>query len=191
MFIFGHIGITVGIFVLIRTHPAFSKIDLNIPFIAFGAMLPDILDKPLGEGLLADTLANGRIYGHTLLFFFLVLTIAYYIYKKIDNPNLLIIPVASFMHLLQDRMWMTPQTLLWPLMGWQFPDGYQSAGILDYFLSIFKNAYTPAMSFVFLSELSGLLILIIVLGSSIRNKLILHYIKSRKEGVSVPKENNS
>jgi membrane-bound metal-dependent hydrolase YbcI (DUF457 family) len=167
MFIFGHIGITLGIFILIRRLPTYSRLDLNIPFIAFGAMLPDIIDKPLGEILLADSLANGRIYGHTLLFFFLVLGIAYYIHKKNDNPNLLILPFASFMHILEDRMWMTPQTLFWPLFGWDFPDGFQSAGILDYFLSIFKNAYTPAMSFVFLSELLGLLILVAVIANQI------------------------
>ena len=177
MFIFGHIGITLGIFVLIRRLPAFSRLDLNIPLIIFGAMLPDILDKPLGRFLLADTLANGRIYGHTLLFFFFVLATAHYFYKKKDNPNLLIIPLASFMHLIEDRMWTTPQTLFWPLLGWQFPDGYQSAGILDYFLSIFKNAYTPAMSFVFLSELLGLLMLVAV----IANQTIPSYVKYKKE----------
>ncbi|ETA66817.1 putative membrane-bound metal-dependent hydrolase (DUF457) [Methanolobus tindarius DSM 2278] len=180
MFIFGHIGITLGLFILIKKFPVipdFSRFNLNIPLIVFGAMLPDILDKPLGEVLLADSLANGRIYGHTLLFFFLVLATAYYFYKKKDNSNLLIIPFASFMHLMEDRMWTTPQTLFWPLFGWHFPDGYQSAGILDYFLSIFKNAYTPAMSFVFLSELLGLLILVAV----IANQTIRSYIIYKKE----------
>jgi membrane-bound metal-dependent hydrolase YbcI (DUF457 family) len=151
-----------------------SGIDLNIPFIVFGAMLPDIIDKPLGEVLLANSLANGRIYGHTLLFFFLVLITAYYFYKKNNNANLLIILAASFMHLIEDRMWMTPQTLIWPLMGWQFADGYQSAGILDYFLSIFKNAYTPTMSFVFMSEMIGLSIMLIVL---IDRELVLYHKK--------------
>jgi membrane-bound metal-dependent hydrolase YbcI (DUF457 family) len=174
MFIFGHIGITLGILILIRRLPAFSRLDLNIPLIAFGAMLPDILDKPLGEILLANSLANGRIYGHTLLFFFLVLATAYYFYKKKNYPDLLIIPAASFMHLMEDRMWMAPQTLFWPLLGWQFPDGYQSAGILDYFLSIFKNAYTPTMSFVFMSEMIGLSIMLIVL---IDRKLVLYHKK--------------
>ncbi|WP_321430922.1 metal-dependent hydrolase [uncultured Methanolobus sp.] len=177
MFIFGHLGITLGIFNLIRKYPAFSKIDLNIPLIAFGAMLPDIIDKPLGKVMLANSLANGRIYGHTLLFFFLVLITAYYFYKKNNNANLLIIPAASFMHLIEDRMWMTPQTLFWPLLGWQFPDGYQSAGILDYFLSIFKNAYTPTMSFVFMSEMIGLSIMIIAL---VNRELVPYFKKYRK-----------
>ena len=184
MFIFGHIGITLGIFILIRKIPRFSGLDLNIPLIALGSMLPDILDKPLGEILLADTLANGRIYGHTLLFFILVLATAFYFYKKKNDHDVLIIPFASLMHLMEDRMWTTPQTLFWPLFGWQFPDGFQSAGILDYFLSIFKNAYTPGMSFVFLSELLGLLIVIVVLG----NQIIHLYITNRKEGPAVPKE---
>jgi membrane-bound metal-dependent hydrolase YbcI (DUF457 family) len=174
MFIFGHMGITLGIFTLIRKYPAFSKIDLNIPLIAFGAMLPDIIDKPLGKVLLADSLANGRIYGHTLLFFFLVLMAAYCFYRKNNDANLLIIPASSFMHLVEDMMWMAPQTLFWPLMGWQFPDGYQSAGILDYFLSIFKNAYTPTMSFVFMSEMIGLSIMLIVL---IDRELVLYHKK--------------
>ena len=63
------------------------------------------------------------------------------------------------MHLLEERMWMTSQTLFWPLTGWRFPDEYQSAGVLDHFPGIFMNAYTPALSYVFVSDIIGISIL--------------------------------
>ncbi len=161
MFVFGHIGITLGIFFLLKRHQALSRIPADLSLVAFGAMLPDLIDKPLGEVLLSGSLANGRIYGHTLLFCLLTLLMALYIYRNNKDTRPLIVPAATFLHLMEDRMWNTPQTLFWPLLGWQFPDGYHSAGILDYFLSIFSNAYTPAISYVFISELLGLSILIV------------------------------
>ena len=125
-------------------------------------MLSDITDKTLGEIVLASSLANGRIFGHTLLFCLLLLMGASHIYKKKNNRSVLTIPAASFLHIMEDRMWMTPQTLFWPLLGWEFPDGYRSAGIMDYFLIIFQNTYTPSIGFVFIAEMLGLVILVIV-----------------------------
>ncbi|SFM56485.1 metal-dependent hydrolase [Methanolobus profundi] len=165
MFIFGHIGISYGILQILKKYsnryPIIPEIPTDLPIIAFAAMLPDLIDKPIGEVILADSLANGRIYGHTLLFCILVLMVSLYVYRRNSDTRILIVPVATFLHLMEDRIWMTPQTLFWPLMGWEFPDGYQSAGILDYFLSIFRNAYTPEASYVFLSEILGILIMII------------------------------
>ncbi|OEU51521.1 MAG: hypothetical protein BA871_09955 [Desulfuromonadales bacterium C00003096] len=37
-------------------------------FIAIGVILPDLIDKPIGRILLGESVANGRLFGHTLLF---------------------------------------------------------------------------------------------------------------------------
>jgi hypothetical protein len=76
MFIFGHIGITLGIafiifqFVLPRIGIRLKKI--NYLFVALGAILPDLIDKPIGRILLGESVANGRLFGHTLLFILLL-----------------------------------------------------------------------------------------------------------------------
>ncbi len=46
-------------------HQAVDPTDYRL--VAVGAMLPDVVDKPLGIYLLRRQLRNGRVYGHTLL----------------------------------------------------------------------------------------------------------------------------
>ena len=76
MLLFGHIGITPGIafilfqFVLPRIGIRSKKI--NYLFIALGAILLDLIDKPIGRILLGESVANGRLFGHTLLFVLLL-----------------------------------------------------------------------------------------------------------------------
>ncbi|MEZ5336031.1 MAG: metal-dependent hydrolase [Methanolobus sp.] len=162
MFIFGHIGITLGILLILKQHPLFSKFRISYPMLVLGAMLPDLIDKPLGEGLLADSLGNGRIYAHTLLFCILLLFGAIYYNKRKNDNRVFIIPAASFLHLMEDRMWRTPATLFWPLFGWEFPKGIYSSGLLDYFYRILMNTYSLENSYTFLSEMLGIIILIVI-----------------------------
>ena len=97
MLALAHIGITLGAGVIMRTaysltdvkedqpetghsqhypqkrlNPLAVPLDIRLLFI--GSLLPDIIDKPLGMIILRDSLANGRIFAHTLLFL-VVLTI--------------------------------------------------------------------------------------------------------------------
>jgi hypothetical protein len=41
-------------------------------FVLVGSMLPDIIDKPLGQLVLRNLMSNGRIFSHTLLFLLLI-----------------------------------------------------------------------------------------------------------------------
>lgn len=83
MFIFGHIGITLGVafilfqFVLPRIGIRMKKI--NYLFIAIGAILPDLIDKPIGRILLGESVANGRLFGHTLLFVLILLMLGFFL----------------------------------------------------------------------------------------------------------------
>ena len=74
MFPLGHVGLVVGAIIaglLIARRPdVLGKVDFRI--VAVLAMLPDIIDKPLGHFVLGETLNNGRIYAHTLVFLVLV-----------------------------------------------------------------------------------------------------------------------
>ena len=93
--------------------------------LAVGAMLPDIIDKPLSWAALPGVLEGiTRNFGHTLLFSLLLLVV-----WRLDSGRKLnfLLPVAigSTLHLLLDGMFTIPSTLLWPFMGWEFVDsGY-------------------------------------------------------------------
>jgi hypothetical protein len=105
---------------------------------ALGSMLPDIIDKPVGHLFFSGFFhSNGRIFSHTLIFLLLVLAVGLAVYfisrsrapetsnSKLKTGNYLGLVTAFgvFMHLVEDQMWQTPQTLLWPFQGWAFPPG--------------------------------------------------------------------
>jgi membrane-bound metal-dependent hydrolase YbcI (DUF457 family) len=162
MFIFGHLGITLGIFHLARKIPG-TTIPIDMKMVALGAMLPDLIDKPLGEIILAGSVANGRIIGHTLLLFFVIAIAGAYIWRKRQNLSLIIVSAAAFLHLLEDRMWETPQTFFWPLLGWEFPDRYSGTGGIGYFMEMFLRSYTPSSGSVFIAEVAGMAILAVMI----------------------------
>lgn len=68
MFFFGHLGITLGIAVLCFHLFKIEPTRKRYGAILLGPVLPDLIDKPIGEILLADSLSNGRLVAHTLLF---------------------------------------------------------------------------------------------------------------------------
>lgn len=170
MFILGHLGITVGIFALARKLPGLSAIPMDLRLVALGAMLPDLIDKPLGQIILADHIGNGRMIAHTLLFCILLFAAGLYIYRGRQHTGMLVISAASFLHLLEDSLWNTPETLFWPLLGTGFPNNTPQIGFAEFFLDILRTSYTPASSHVFISEVIGLVFImgIIVAGQSRR-----------------------
>lgn len=68
MLLFGHLGITLGAFIGLRRLIPRLKSVIDLKYLAIGALLPDLIDKPIGKVIFASTFANGRIIGHTLLF---------------------------------------------------------------------------------------------------------------------------
>ncbi len=156
----GHIGITVGIFALIRKHPLFSNIPIDLKIVALGSMLPDFIDKPMGQVLLADSIGNGRMLAHTLLFCLLLLSAGLYVHTNSQYTGIIIISAASFLHLLEDSLWTTPETFFWPLPGLEFANNTPQIGFTDFFIDVFIISYTPALNQVFISEIAGLICLI-------------------------------
>ena len=178
MFVFGHIGVTLGIafiifqFVLPRIR---AGIRPNYLFIALGALLPDMMDKPIGRILLGESVANGRLFGHTLLFVLILTTIGFFL--KNHRDEIFCLSFAAFMHLCEDRMWEMPATLLYPLYGFGFPKGAViGENWYDYFLIIFNGSYVPSLSYVFVSEIIG----IVVLGGLSAFAICKHFLEKRK-----------
>jgi hypothetical protein len=135
-------------------------------FIAFGAILPDLIDKPIGRILLGESVANGRLFGHTLLFVLILVTIGYFL--KNHRDGVFCLSFATFLHLCEDRMWEMPATLLYPLYGFGFPKGTViGENWYDYFLLIFNGSYVPSLSYVFVTEIMGVAILVFISGFAI------------------------
>jgi hypothetical protein len=100
MFLFGHIGVTLGIFFGLAILAPRLLIIIDPMFLAIGALLPDLIDKPLGRIIFAHTIANGRIIGHTLLFSILIFMIGLYLYDKRTDIRVLSLATCSFFHLM-------------------------------------------------------------------------------------------
>ena len=163
MFVFGHIGITLGVAFII-SQLVLPRIrcemrpNINYLFITLGAILPDLIDKPIGRILLGESVANGRLFGHTLLFVLILITIGFFL--KNHRNEIFCLSFATFLHLCEDRMWEMPATLLYPLYGFGFPKGtVMGENWYDYFLLVFNRSYAPALSYVFVSEMVGTVIL--------------------------------
>lgn len=107
MLFFAHLGLTLAAANFIK------KSDLT--FVAIGSLLPDIIDKPLGE-IVFGTPAMGRTFAHTLLFLMLLASFAAFT-RDIRHISL---TGGVLSHLVLDSMWNSPAILLWPLLG-NFP----------------------------------------------------------------------
>ena len=110
MLLLAHLGIGLGLAWLLAGK-ASGRIDYRL--VLFGAILPDLIDKPLGVALGLDT----RIWGHTFLFLFGVLALSFV-------PSLRVLRLVGFgvaTHLLLDEMWVEPAVALYPLQGSAFP----------------------------------------------------------------------
>ena len=67
-------------------------------------------------------------------------------------------------------MWDSPEVLFWPLLGWEFPRDTISGNFIEYLMLILNRSYTVAFTEVFISEMIGLLIIILLTGKYIQSK---------------------
>lgn len=88
-----------------------------VPACAFGAIVPDLIDKPLGHIFLADTLQYGRIYTHTLLALIVVALVGLLVYWRYRNALGLALAVGIGSHQVLDAMWREPANWLYPFLG--------------------------------------------------------------------------
>lgn len=147
---------------------------VDIRFLFIGALLPDIIDKPLGHLFFREALGNGRIFAHTLLFVIVIALIGLYLYRSRGQLWLLAIAFGTMVHLILDQMWQAPETLLWPVFGFAFPKGDVTGwipGILETLLS------NPA---VYITEMIGAGILIWFAWFLLRRKKALAFIARGK-----------
>ncbi len=122
-----HLGLTLAIvWFALRGN---TRVDYR--FAAFGALLPDLIDKPLGRLLLPDRFGTGRLFGHTLLLNVGLLAILFFMRGR-RKRQLTLVPVGSLLHLAQDAMWDKPRVFWWPLFGTGFPREPVDGGALGF-----------------------------------------------------------
>jgi inner membrane protein len=168
MLFFGHLGITLGAASVVahaidhRQAETPSKNGwfgtlarrIDIRLLLIGSLLPDIIDKPIGQYLFRNTFYNGRIYAHTLLFLLALAVPGYYLYKSRRQVWLITLAAGTFAHLVLDEMWQVPRTFFWPLLGF----GFQRYELTGWFANLLKElASSPYIS---VSEAIGLAIII-------------------------------
>lgn len=141
MLLFGHLGVTLGIFFGLGLFIPRLRTIIDPRYLAIGAILPDLIDKPIGEVIFASTFSSGRIIGHTLLFSLLLFMIALYMYERNRDIRGLSLTAGSFLHLFEDEMWSDPQTFLWPLFGWSFPRESRDYIGLEHLLDMFEASF--------------------------------------------------
>jgi len=124
VFALGHLGL--GKTIAARSYRRFSPVERRAFFL--GALLPDLIDKPLfyipfwltvRRGAAAGLLSGTHLFAHTGLFL-MALVIASLVTRSV-SIRAIAIGVAT--HLVLDCVGLSMGlgTLLWPLFGWHFP----------------------------------------------------------------------
>ena len=149
-----------------------SRIDIR--FLLVGSLLPDIIDKPVGQFFFRQTLSNGRIFCHTLVFLILVTVTGVYLYKHSGKTLPLVFSFGTLTHLVFDEMWHAPQTLFWPLLGLTF----DRTDIGNWIADLLRALLTDPT--VYLPELVGAGILIWFAWLLLHKRKIYSFIKYGK-----------
>jgi len=128
---------------------------------ALGAILPDLIDKPIGYILFPTTIGDGRIYSHSLLAGMLILAIGLAIWKFKKDPGVLAVGAGVLSHQVLDLMWLWPLNWYYPLLG-----PFKGKVTQDYlFILLFRDINQPFEQILALS-LGAILIAILC-----RNKI--------------------
>lgn len=117
--VFWHLGASLWLFRWIFRDP---KVDVR--FLLFGAILPDLIDLPVGTLILTDRYSTGELWFHSLTLpaiymgFVLVAT-----RRGRRRRAWMALGVGWLFHLLLDAMWVSDDVFLWPFFGWDLPPG--------------------------------------------------------------------
>lgn len=149
--IFWHVGGAVFLARWIFRDPA-----MDIRVLVLGAILPDLIDKPIGSVLFTGHFDTGRIYAHTLAFAAVVLVLVMAATQRGTSARKrwMALPIGVLFHLLLD-MPVDPETLWWPILGLDFP-AFAKGQLADLVVYLLKSPV------VVIQELLGLVYLVVL-----------------------------
>jgi inner membrane protein len=165
-----------------------NRIDIRLLLI--GALLPDIIDKPIAYLFFRETSNSGRIFSHTLLFLIVITLLGLFVYRRWSKLWLLVLAFGTMTHLILDQMWQTPRTLLWPFFvstlhceaAFHTGDASYAAetshipDIMHWISSIVDSLVTDPTQYV--PELIGAVIIVWFVWILLRRKKALLFIRS-------------
>jgi len=144
----------------------------DIRFILVGSLLPDIIDKPVGQVFFRETFSTGRIFSHSLLFVVVLGITGIYLYRRYHKTWLTVLAAGSLMHLVLDTMWQNPQTLLWPFLGFDF----KKIVLTDWVTHTIVTPITTRPA-VYVPELVGLTVVVWFAWVLLRRKTIFAFLR--------------
>ncbi|HOI13282.1 MAG TPA: metal-dependent hydrolase [Methanoculleus sp.] len=149
MYLLAHamIGLLIGIVLA-----AIAGDRRVIALATLGAVLPDVIDKPLGHIILAGTLGYGRIYFHGLTILFLVIIAGLIVYRYRRRIGLFAVAAGMASHQFFDGMWRHPVEWFWPLLGPLPQHGYSE----DYFWESILRELAQPSEWLFFLLIAGL-----------------------------------
>lgn len=113
-----------------------------------GTVLPDLVDKTVGQIVFKPYFENGRIFCHTAAFAILVFVAGVYRLKRNRDGRLFLLACGVASHFVLDKMWLEPSTALWPSLG----PFVRNPSLQGLFAQIMENLTDPVF---WVMELSG------------------------------------
>lgn len=111
--LFWHLGGSLWLFRWIFGDP---KVDVR--FLLLGAILPDLIDLPMGTLLLADRYSTGELWSHSLITPTAYIAIVLLATRRGRRRRAwMALGVGWLFHLLLDGMWVSQEVFLWPFFG--------------------------------------------------------------------------
>ncbi len=122
--LFWHVGATVAF-----VRYAFRDERMDLRFLALGALLPDLIDTPIGAAGWA-TFQTVRLWSHGIVFAAVAMVAVLALTRRgRSRKRWMPVAVGIMLHLLLDAMWAEPATLWWPFLGTGFtPTGFATYG---------------------------------------------------------------
>lgn len=113
-----HLGATLFLFRWIFRDP---KVDIR--YLLLGAVLPDLIDLPLGT-IILDRYSTGELWSHSLLVPALYMgTVLLVTRRGRKRRAFMAVGVGWLLHLLLDGMWVDQRVFFWPFFGVELPSG--------------------------------------------------------------------
>jgi membrane-bound metal-dependent hydrolase YbcI (DUF457 family) len=131
--LFWHVGATIAF-----VRYAFRDPRMDLRFLAVGAILPDLVDTPLGA-IGWSTFETVRLWSHGIVVASLAMVAVLVLTRRgRTRKRWMLLAVGIMMHLLLDAMWNEPATLWWPFLGSEFtPTGLATFG--SYVIDVVTN----------------------------------------------------